>query len=433
MPKADFMTPKAISNRIKSAGLQKLRWYCQMCNKQCRDENGFKCHTQSEGHLRQMRVFGENPTSIVAEFSREFEKGFMQTLSHRHGTKRVLCNKVYQEYISDKDHIHMNATFWSSLTGLCKYLGKEGKAVVDETEKGWYIQYVDRDPKTIAKQQSAERRRQCDIDEQERIANMISCQIQAHQNKLKDIEKSNNSENIEEEEGNESADEKEDEAEEKEQEKVEVTLKVVEQKKRKLIQSFAVNSDEDEAVVVGVSKRSEQAAASKSNIEQLIAQDTQRKIFELKALDKLQRTDWWLTKDIVVKIVNRKVGDGSFYKEKGVVLRRVDGNPYVGEVAVEGKGVVLRLDQEHLETVLPRIGGAVLVVNGAGRGWSACLLRIHEEDYCCDVRLLQHLDQDGSGELGSAGNALLRSGREIPRLRYEDVCKLHVPEEGAAL
>ena len=36
--KAGFLTPKAISNRIKAKGLQKLRWYCQMCQKQCRDE-----------------------------------------------------------------------------------------------------------------------------------------------------------------------------------------------------------------------------------------------------------------------------------------------------------------------------------------------------------------------------------------------------------
>lgn len=37
-----FLTPKAIANRIKAKGLQKLRWYCEMCQKQCRDENGFK-------------------------------------------------------------------------------------------------------------------------------------------------------------------------------------------------------------------------------------------------------------------------------------------------------------------------------------------------------------------------------------------------------
>ena len=40
--KGGFLTPKAIGNRIKAKGLQKLRWYCQMCQKQCRDENGFK-------------------------------------------------------------------------------------------------------------------------------------------------------------------------------------------------------------------------------------------------------------------------------------------------------------------------------------------------------------------------------------------------------
>jgi DNA/RNA-binding protein KIN17 len=27
---AGFLTPKAIGNRIKAKGLQKLRWYCQV-------------------------------------------------------------------------------------------------------------------------------------------------------------------------------------------------------------------------------------------------------------------------------------------------------------------------------------------------------------------------------------------------------------------
>jgi DNA/RNA-binding protein KIN17 len=37
----------------------------------------------------------------------------------------------------------MNSTAWSSLAGLCKFLGKTGKCLVDETEKGWYLQYID--------------------------------------------------------------------------------------------------------------------------------------------------------------------------------------------------------------------------------------------------------------------------------------------------
>lgn len=30
------------------SGLGRLKWYCQVCQKQCRDENGFKMHSQSE-------------------------------------------------------------------------------------------------------------------------------------------------------------------------------------------------------------------------------------------------------------------------------------------------------------------------------------------------------------------------------------------------
>lgn len=67
MPKHGFLTPKAIGNRIKAKGLCKLRWYCEMCVKQCRDENGFKCHQTSEGHLRQMRIFAENPEAVMKQ------------------------------------------------------------------------------------------------------------------------------------------------------------------------------------------------------------------------------------------------------------------------------------------------------------------------------------------------------------------------------
>lgn len=48
-----FLTPKAIANRIKAKGLQKLRWYCQMCQKQCRDEVGalYSCTATGVGYI----------------------------------------------------------------------------------------------------------------------------------------------------------------------------------------------------------------------------------------------------------------------------------------------------------------------------------------------------------------------------------------------
>ena len=49
-----------------------------MCQKQCRDENGFKCHTMSESHQRQMEVFGQAQGRFIDGFSEEFEKNFLQ-------------------------------------------------------------------------------------------------------------------------------------------------------------------------------------------------------------------------------------------------------------------------------------------------------------------------------------------------------------------
>ncbi len=149
--KAEAGTPKWLANKMRSKGLQKLRWFCQMCNKQCRDQNGFKCHIQSESHQRQLLIFADNPHRFLNDFSKEFEVNFMHLLKCMHGTKRVEANKVYQEYIADKEHVHMNATRWETLTGFVMYLGKTGKCKVDQTEKGWYITWIDRDPETIAR------------------------------------------------------------------------------------------------------------------------------------------------------------------------------------------------------------------------------------------------------------------------------------------
>ena len=52
--RAEKGTPKDVANRAKAKGLQKLKFYCQICEKQCRDANGFKCHCTSDAHLRQM-------------------------------------------------------------------------------------------------------------------------------------------------------------------------------------------------------------------------------------------------------------------------------------------------------------------------------------------------------------------------------------------
>lgn len=177
MGKNEFLTPKAIANRIKAKGLQKLRWYCQVCQKQCRDENGFKCHQSSESHKRQLELFGQNPGRFVEGYSEEFEKDFMDHLKRAHPHARISANVVYNEYITDRHHVHMNSTKWLSLTEFVKYLGKSGQAKVDETPKGWFIQLVQVDPLKNIEEGKKRKREEAERDDDLRQMKEIEKQV----------------------------------------------------------------------------------------------------------------------------------------------------------------------------------------------------------------------------------------------------------------
>ncbi len=136
-----FLTTKQIGIKIKAAGLQKLRFYCQMCNKQCRDANGFKCHLTTETHLTNMTSFSAAPSKILAQNTSAFLSDFLSLLRARYVDKRVSANRVYQEFISDRNHLHMNATTFSCLSALVQHLGRNNICEIEETDKGWFIIY----------------------------------------------------------------------------------------------------------------------------------------------------------------------------------------------------------------------------------------------------------------------------------------------------
>ncbi|KXT10155.1 hypothetical protein AC579_9741 [Pseudocercospora musae] len=178
MPKAEVGSTKHIANKMKAKGLQRLRWYCQICGKQCRDENGFKQHTQSEGHVRAMLQVGEDPRKYINDFSNQFQKDFLQLLRTAHGEKKVHMNNFYQEYIKDKDHVHMNATKWPSLTEFAKYLGREGICrVEEEEERGLYIQWIDDSAEAIRRREDIKRKEQLAKGEEDIESRLLNQQI----------------------------------------------------------------------------------------------------------------------------------------------------------------------------------------------------------------------------------------------------------------
>jgi len=182
MPKAEKGSIKDLAKKMKAKGLQRLRWYCQVCEKQMRDENGFKQHTQSEGHVRQMLVVGENPQKHISDFSRTFQHDFVQLLRSSHGTKKVHYNHFYQEYIANKQHLHMNGTRWSSLAEFCKHLGRCGIVKVEQTEKGYFLSWIDNSPDALARQEAIRKRDRLDKGDGEREKLLIQNQVErAHE------------------------------------------------------------------------------------------------------------------------------------------------------------------------------------------------------------------------------------------------------------
>jgi DNA/RNA-binding protein KIN17 len=69
---------------------------------------------------------------------------------------------------------------------------------------------------------------------------------------------------------------------------------------------------------------------------------------------------------------------------------------------------VLKLDQSHVETVIPSVDKRVMIVNGAYRGCKATLKSINVDKFCCTVKI-----DEG-----------LYTGRSLENVDYEDVCKL---------
>ncbi len=105
---------------------------------------------------------------------------------------------------------------------------------------------------------------------------------------------------------------------------------------------------------------------------------------EEKNREKQNRRDYWLHKNIVVKIVTKKLGE-KYYKKKAIVTEIID--KYTGVVRLIDTDAIIKLDQAHMETVLPAIGKQVLILNGAYRGETADLDKINIDDFNAEVTI----------------------------------------------
>ena len=185
---AEFGSSKWLANNMMSKGLQRLRWYCQTCERQCRDANAFKQHTLSESHNRKIGVVAENSRKFINDWSEQFKRDFLSLLRTAHGEKKVHANHFYQEYIADKEHVHMNATRWHSLTEFVKYLGREGICRVEEGERGLEIAWIDDSPEALRRREAVAKKARMEKGDEEREARLLEAQIKKA-NELKELKK----------------------------------------------------------------------------------------------------------------------------------------------------------------------------------------------------------------------------------------------------
>ena len=309
--------------------------------------------------------------------SKEFEKSFLDCLRYRHMTAKVNANNVYQEVISDKTHVHMNATIWTTLGDFCKYLGKTGKCTVEETERGWMIAYIERNVQKL--EQEEQTRKRLEAEQRAEVDALNRLEMQRQEAALA-LDRAGGNLHIEatgrEETGT----------------AVQVAIKRQKTHHNKLTTAptntnvFQDDDDDDE----------EDRETTSTTIE---------KIEERK-----ETPTTWLMKDILVRIISKQLDNGKWFQRKAIVDRVVGTKAQVtildsGPKTSDG-GQEITVSQDDLETVVPKQAGKrVKLLRGTHRGQSALVQELKPHKYRARLEL------ESTGEV-------------LKRVHYDDFSKM---------
>jgi DNA/RNA-binding protein KIN17 len=354
-----------------------------------------------------VRVFAESPEAFVEFYSKEFLDAFMEELRRKTENVRSKATSIWKSVIAERHHIHLNATKWLTLTEFVKYIGKEGLADVDVDEEGkWHVRYINRDPAAEERKKALERKEKMDQDDSERAARMVEKQIKEAQKALKERGLAPNADSV----AAASQELRRENGEKISLGSISAPAAGKSAAVTRPAAAFGASDDSgDEATetvggragggagargtsggtlgsgdVVGQKRKltavEEIMLKEKRQKEEASAQASRKRQEEEEAdLDVGDGSAPWLLKGIVVKVMHKKLADGKFYKKKGVVQQVRDS--FVGEVKMLESGHVLKLDQEHLETVIPAAGGEILVVGGKHKGKVGVLQALLEEKF----------------------------------------------------
>jgi len=347
----------------------------------------------------------------------------------------------------------MNATKWTTLSDFIQYLGKTGKCKVEnDPERGWYVQFIERDPTILAQQENYQRRVDGEQREEERMKKAMERQRKEAAILLDkmgvglDIQasslKAGSDGNIKQVQpvgfsfSNKISDKKK------------KTNNCVPVKRMKLIFSSDNDVSEEcnknnvtEEIVSQIQQESKKSSPDRKRKCITNADDAEDKL--VKTIKTIKKTPWdsrnkdsveqklglirdvrknhWIRIGILVRVISKgqiclsKIINGTslttkktksntkeFYRRKGkiievegkynAIVEILDSGPYIRD-----GGDIITVDQDSLETVIPKVGKKVLIVNGCGRGLYAELIDVDKQK-CRGTLKILNVDCDENSQ-----------------------------------
>lgn len=355
-----------------------------------------------------MQLYAQRPGQFRDKFSSEFRTSFVRELGRRHHTNAVKANSFYTEYIADKDHLHMNATKWRSLTEFILDLARDGVVKAEETEKGWYITWIDTSAQSLGDSAQRMQREKMEMDDAERDRQRTLAQMKAAQESggtltdhasATDLKRGQDDGEL-----SFSLPTSEHAVVHQVEDELGASLSNSNDptRKRTVMGAFGDDDEDDndghrEYAVQDSKNRKKPMSA----LEEIALREMERRKRVKSDTDgtggkgvpsplpaQTADADAWLRTGIVVKVMNKKLSGGEYYKKKAVVFE-VHSNGSIGDVEMIDSKDCIRLPAGQLETVLPQPGGRVLVLLGKHAGAEATLERLNVESFSADVILSQ--------------------------------------------
>jgi len=274
----------------------------------------------------------------------------------------------------------MNSTVWQTLSAFVLYMGRSGKATIEkhQVRKDWWIQYIDRDPAVIKRQQlvkSTLRREAKDRERSERRYEESRKRLVASAKPEPEKEKQ--------------------ELERKDGETISFGLS----KKRKtnlsqvnkagnVFMKKNENENENSRLTVGQKRK---ASNMSGLMQELESQKRLKRVKEVKKMSfgnpkKALQATKWLRKGIILKVKHKKFKEGKYHKQKGEVVGRDGTRSAV--LKMLKKGHKIAMDQRFLEPVTPSNGRDVMILFGEHVGKQGTLIKVDTKTFLGTVKLI---------------------------------------------